>query len=162
MAVEAQIRMKLESVAKPSNRYRTLFYGLKRNHPHRAAIVHPLFFLLRRIMYSAIVLFMINLPMIGAYILSIVCLGMLIYIIVEKQWEESVISCQHVLNEIALYLVLVSVVASSLPIVGAAVSPLGWFMIIVFLLTLIFNMVIIAYCTILHVRMFLKRHRRKF
>lgn len=113
-------------------------------------------------MYSAIVLFMINLPMIGAYILSIVCLGMLIYIIVEKQWEESVISCQHVLNEISLYLVLIAVVASSLPIVGAAVSPLGWFMIIVFLLTLIFNMVTIAYCTILHVRMFLKRHRRKF
>jgi len=86
MTIEARIRIKLESFAKPSDRYRTLFYGLKRNHPHSAAIANPLIFLLRRILYSLIVLLMINLTMIGAYILCIVCLGMLAFIIVEKQW----------------------------------------------------------------------------
>lgn len=162
MTVEARIRVKLESLSKPSDRYRTLFYGLKRNHPHSAAVMHPLIFLLRRIFYTSIVLFMINLPIIGAYILCVICLGMLAFIIVEKQWEESVISLQHVVNEIALYLILLSVIGSSLPIASAAVSPLGWFMIVVFLATLIFNMVIIVYLAILHLRMYLKRHRRKF
>ena len=161
MTIEARIRIKLESFAKPSDRYRTLFYGLKRNHPHSAAIANPLIFLLRRILYSLIVLLMINLTMIGAYILCIVCLGMLAFIIVEKQWQESVISWQHIVNEVALYLVLLAVIASSLPIGSAAIFPLGWFMIIVFLATLIFNMIIIAYFTILHLRLFLKRHRRQ-
>ena len=161
MTVDAQIRLKLESMARPSKRYRTLFYGLKHNHPHSAAVVHPLIFLLRRIVYSAIVLFMIKLPMIGAYLLAMVCVGMLAYIIVEKQWEDSIISWQHLINEIALYLVLIAVVASSLPLSSGMVSPVGWYMIVLFLLTLIFNMVIIAYLAISHLRLLIKRHRHR-
>ena len=84
MTVEARIRIKLESLVRPSKRYRTLFYGLKRNHPHSAALVHPLVFLLRRIVYSSIVLFMIQLPLMGAYMLALICLGMLAFIIVER------------------------------------------------------------------------------
>jgi len=92
MTVEAQIRLKLESVSKPSERYRTLFYGLKRNHPHSAAVMHPLMFLLRRIVYSAIVIYFVGLPCIAVYILCAVCLGMIAYVIVEKQWEDSLIA----------------------------------------------------------------------
>ena len=159
MTVEAQIRIKLESLAKPSERYRTLFYGLKRNHPHSAAVVHPLIFLIRRILYSAIVLFMIQLSMIGAYILALVCLGMIAFIMVEKQWEDSLIAWQHVINEVALYLLLLAAITSALPLPGALISSLGWFMIVIFLATLIFNIVILAYYVTVHLRLLCKRYR---
>ena len=161
MAVDAQIRLKLESLARPSDRYRTLFYGLKRNHPHSAAVVHPLIFLIRRIVYSAIVLFMIKLSMVGAYILALICLGMIAFIIVEKQWEDSLIAWQHVVNEVGLYLILLAVLACALPLSGVLVSPLGWYMIAVFLATLIFNLVIMAYYVQAHLRQVFRRCKNK-
>ena len=162
MAVDAQIRLKLESLARPSDRYRTLFYGLKRNHPHSAAVVHPLIFLIRRIVYSAIVLFMIKLSMIGAYILALICLGMIAFIIVEKQWEDSLIAWQHVVNEVGLYLILLAALACALPLSGVLVSPLGWYMIAVFLATLIFNLVIMAYYVQAHLRQVFRRCMNKY
>jgi hypothetical protein len=74
----------LEQVVEVSDRYRTLFYGLKRNHPNRAAIVYPLVFLIRRIIYSALVVFLAELPVVGAYILCIICVMMIAYVIVEQ------------------------------------------------------------------------------
>jgi len=44
---------------------------------------------------------------------------------------------------------------------GAVISPVGWFMITVFLTILIFNMVIIAYYVTIHLRLFFKRHHKK-
>lgn len=145
ITVEAQIKLKLESLTKPSQRYRTLFYGLKRNHPHSAAVMHPLMFLLRRILYSAIVIYFVSLPIVAVYVLIVACLIMLAYVIVEKQWEDSLISWQHIFNEVALYLVLLAVIGSTLPIFSEVVSPVGWFMITVFISILIFNLIIIAF-----------------
>ena len=158
MTVEARLRIRLESLVRPSKRYRTLFYGLKRNHPHSAALVHPLVFLLRRIVYSSIVLFMTQLPMLGAYLLALICLAMLAFIIVERQWEDSLISWQHVVNEVALYLLLLSALASALPLSAALVSPLGWFMIGLVMATLIVNEVIMAYYVAVHLRLLFRRH----
>ena len=84
MRVEAKLRVNLEQAVEVNNRYRTLFYGLKRNHQNRAAIVYPLFFLIRRLIYSALVLFLAEIPVVGAYILCTICLMMIAYIIVEK------------------------------------------------------------------------------
>ena len=41
-----------------SKRYRTLHYGLKRNHERNVAIVHPLMFILRRVIYALVIVFM--------------------------------------------------------------------------------------------------------
>ena len=90
--MEAKIRLELESLVKVSQRYKTLFLGLKLNHPHSAAIVHPLVFLLRRIIYSAIALFCLTVPVVGAFILSFICVLMITYILVEQQWEDSLIA----------------------------------------------------------------------
>ena len=43
-----------------NSRYKTVFYGLRKNHPHNAALVHPMTFLLRRIAYAAIIVFMFD------------------------------------------------------------------------------------------------------
>ena len=90
--MEAKIRIELESLVKVSDRYKTLFLGLKRNHPHSAAIIHPLVFLLRRIIYSAIALFCLSVPVIGVFILSFICVLMIGFILVEQQWEDSLIA----------------------------------------------------------------------
>jgi len=91
-AVEARIRLELESLVKVSDRYKTLFYGLKRNHPHSAAVVHPLLFLIRRLIYAAIAIFCLSVPIVGVYILSFICVAMISYVLVEQQWEDSLIA----------------------------------------------------------------------
>ena len=74
--------------------YRTLFYGLKRNHPHNVAIVHPISFVLRRVLYSLIIVFMardeLNV-LFGCLLLILTCLFMMVLILLESEWEDSLI-----------------------------------------------------------------------
>lgn len=77
------MRVRLEGIVQVSDRYRTLFNGLRKNHPHSATVVYPLTFLARRVIYSAIILFMSGVSFVGAFILSILCLFMIAYVIVE-------------------------------------------------------------------------------
>lgn len=42
-----------------SRAYSTLFYGLKKNQPHNMAVLHPLVFVLRRVLYAAVILFFV-------------------------------------------------------------------------------------------------------
>ena len=58
----------------------------------------------------------------------------------------------------ALYLLLLSAIGCALPLAATLVSPLGWFMIGVFLATFIFNNIILAYYVAVHLRLFFKRH----
>ena len=55
---EAACRVQLATKSNDPRGYRTLFYGLKKNHPHNVAIVHPLLFLIRRIIYSIVIVYM--------------------------------------------------------------------------------------------------------
>lgn len=67
-----------------NDRYRTLFYGLKRNHEHNVAVVFPVAFLLRRILYVTVILFLLKIPMLSLFILCFTCVGMLAYIFTER------------------------------------------------------------------------------
>ena len=71
---EAKLRIALESVAKINPRYKTLFNGLRIDHPHKAYILHPIAFLMRRMIFSVIVIFMLTLPLIAAYLLCLTCI----------------------------------------------------------------------------------------
>lgn len=154
MAVEAQLKVKLESVVHVNQRYKTLFYGLKKNHPHSAATIHPLIFLARRIAYAAIVLFLLQLPIMTAYVLCWICLGMLAYTLIEQQWEDSLIMLQHVVNEVALYLILLIALTCGFPLPPAVVGGLGWTMISTVLVTVVFNLGIISYIAVNHGKRF--------
>ena len=52
--------MILESEVQPNFVYKTLFYGLRRNHPHNVAVLHPLLFCLRRVLYAVAVIFLVG------------------------------------------------------------------------------------------------------
>lgn len=55
---EAYMRVALESEVAVNPRFKTLFYGLKKNHPRHVAVVYPIMFLLRRVLFSVIILFL--------------------------------------------------------------------------------------------------------
>jgi len=54
--------------------------------------VHPLLFLIRRLIYAAIAIFCLSVPIVGVYILSFICVAMISYVLVEQQWEDSLIA----------------------------------------------------------------------
>jgi len=56
--MQARERLKLEDTIQPSQRYKTLHYGLKKNHERNVAVIHPLMFLTRRIIYALVIVFM--------------------------------------------------------------------------------------------------------
>ena len=58
LRVQASARMWIEAHVAVSSRHQTLFYGLKKNHAHNAALIHPVIFMARRIIYSAVIIFM--------------------------------------------------------------------------------------------------------
>ena len=62
-----------------SQRYRTLHYGLKRNHERNVAVVHPLMFILRRVVYALVIVFMEELMVFGVLVVMASCLIMLAY-----------------------------------------------------------------------------------
>lgn len=53
--VHARERLAHEDLKVPVQRFKTLFLGLKMNHRNRTELVHPLMFLVRRIVYAATV-----------------------------------------------------------------------------------------------------------
>lgn len=75
--------------------YRTLFYGLKKNHAHNVAVVHPVAFLLRRVLYSLIIVFMARNELnvlFGCLLLLVPTLFMLVLIVLEHEWEDRMIN----------------------------------------------------------------------
>lgn len=153
--------MVLQSTIKICVRFKTLFYGLRLNHPHSAHIVHPLVFLVRRVIYSAIVIFMLTIPLIAAYLLCMMSLFLIAFTIIEKQWNDQMMLKMHLVNEISLYLILLIAIVSSLPLHTEAVSPVGWSIIALTMSNLLFNVSTIVILTSQHGRLYLKRIRNK-
>ena len=95
--MEAARRVQLQEMVERNMRpgYRTLFYGLKRNHPHNVAIVHPIAFILRRVLYSIIIVFMAREELsilFGILLLLMTSVFMSVMISLESQWEDSLIN----------------------------------------------------------------------
>ena len=84
LVVQAHIKLVLEGQVISNPRYKTVFEGLKKNHAHNVALVHPLAFLLRRIVFSAIIVFMYSMPYAASLILLILTMAMLAYVITEQ------------------------------------------------------------------------------
>lgn len=75
--------MRLAETVRRPERYRTLFYGLKRNHPRNVAIVHPLMFLLRRIIFALMIVYMDKIAVWSTFIFMFMTLTMLAYALSE-------------------------------------------------------------------------------
>ena len=105
-ARRVEMQTEVEKNLRPS--YRTLFYGLKVNHPHNVAILHPLAFILRRILYSMVIVLMSReeeLVFFGVLMILLTCLFFGYLILLESAWEDSLISQQHLMNEVGFYMI---------------------------------------------------------
>ena len=86
------MRLVLEDTILVNPRYQTIFSGLKKNHSHNVALVHPMSFLLRRLVYAALIIFMFEMPLFVTLILLYASLGFLAYLLLESQWEDNIIN----------------------------------------------------------------------
>ena len=103
--LESARRVKLSEQVTLRQSYKTLFYGLKKNHPNNVAIVHPLSFLLRRIIYAIVIVFTTEEnALFGAMALQLTCLFMITLVVLEAQWQDTLINCQHLVNEAFFYI----------------------------------------------------------
>ena len=81
---EAKLNLKYESKVESRNySLKALYFGLKVNHPRHVAVVHPLAFLLRRVIYACIIVLLDKQPLIGSFGLMLTCLFMLGYVFTE-------------------------------------------------------------------------------
>ena len=85
---EAARRVALEDQVKLPLGYRTLFAGLKMNHPHHVALAHILIFTLRRVLYSVVIIYMARegLVLWGIFLLMTTCVAMGVLLVMEAQW----------------------------------------------------------------------------
>ena len=58
LKLEALMRVNLQFQVQCNPHYQTLFYGLKKNHPRQITVLYPIIYLLRRIVYIVLILFM--------------------------------------------------------------------------------------------------------
>jgi len=68
--------------------YKTLFYGLKTLHKHKVAVVHPLAFFLRRILYTVAIVALTSEgeSYFGVIVLLLSCLLSAIFVIKYRPW----------------------------------------------------------------------------
>ena len=148
----------LEDEVKIDPRYATLFTGLKLNHPHNVAIAHPLAFLLRRVLFAFVIVFMPSQPQIGAVLLLMTCVGMLCFVLTEDYWKDRIITQQHIVNEIAFYFVCISLVLCSGMVAHPIVKiSIGWTLIGAISLTMLYNITIMAVCSVKFSKLLIKK-----
>lgn len=152
--------MQLEGTVQVSPAYRTLYYGLKKNHVHGAAVVHPLAFVLRRLLYALIIVFMVGevKAFFGALMLTLTSLAMLLFVASEHQWETTMLNCQHLINETIFYIVCVSLLCFTGLLTDTAQSTnLGWLLIGIIIAMVIYNTVVILYDLLVYARLVIIR-----
>ncbi len=61
----------------------TFFLGLKKNHPHSVALVQPISYLVRRVIYAALIVFMNSMPFFLTVCLLTLSLILLAFVLAE-------------------------------------------------------------------------------
>lgn len=143
--------------------YKTLFYGLKRNHPLNVGLIHLLTFALRRVVYSVAIVFMgQELDYLVPAILLIMagCLVMGAMLTTDTQWSDSLITWQHRVNELVFYLLLCMLLCFCGGMIPSANmnSEIGSYMIWVIIGLIVFNLCVILYDLLRFARLLAKRY----
>lgn len=122
------------------------------------AVLYPTLFLMRRVLYVVVILFMTQIPFLAVALMMLTCLAMLALVFNSAQWEDSIINQQHVVNEIAFYLVLLHVIVFvGLSPAPAAATVLGWTLISTLLATIIYNIIVMIYCALMYLKLASRR-----
>ena len=167
MAIQeiAKIRVELESEVEINPAYRTLYYGLRMNHVHHASTIYPILFIMRRILYSLIIVYMVGevKAFFGAFMLTLTSLTEAVFVAIEAPWKLPMFNTWSILNEAMVYIVCVSLMCFSGVLTDAIQSvTLGWLLIGLILVMIIYNSTIIIFDALIYARLCILRHRKKF
>ena len=157
---EARLRVALEDSVNVNPAYKTLFLGLKQNHEHNMAVVHPITYVLRRILYAVVIVFMQgeNLTFFGAVSMQITCIIMLCIVAMEKQFSERLINWQHFFNESVFYMVCLGLILlSGVVIASGLLANLSFAGMVLTCIFLAVNIIVILIQTICFMRFVLLR-----
>ena len=136
-----------------NKRFATLFDGLKKNQAHAVALVYPVIYLLRRIMYTCLIIYMQPYAYASVHILIFTSLAMMAFALTESPWEDRLIGFQHFMNEVALYLILVLLALfSGVQLFDDAYTILGWALIGIFMMAVLMNTAVILSYSISHIK----------
>ena len=159
---QAILQLALEHQVTPNPHYKTLFYGLKKNHPHNVAVVYPILYILRRVVFAIVVINLLYIPFLAIIILMTTVLFTISYLLNETQWEESSINLQHFINEIALYLVLCHfMIFCGLSITTSTANLLSWSLIGLLLITIVINIAFLLFSAIRFIKLYFKRCKNR-
>lgn len=158
---DAELRLNIEDLVELNERYSTIFLGLKLNTPHNSAIIENFTFMIRRLIYAALIVFMPHLPQIATMTLLIVCLIVLIFNLTEKPWTAPEMNKLAFANEALLYVLIVLIIASPSLSTEAGHEVLGWFIIGVVTLVIHINLTAMLVEAWHHCRLLYARYQNK-
>lgn len=154
---EAHLRVEVENRVKLSQKYATLHFGLKLNHERNVAVVHPLMFLLRRIIYAITIIFLAQETVFGVLVVMASCLIMLAYALTEWQWKEPLINCQHIGDEITIYIICLMLLLFSGFVESAMRNIVGWALIGLCVAYVVFNTIVSVCYSLRLLKLLVKR-----
>ena len=140
-----------------SQYYRTLFYGLRHNHERNVAIVHPLMFLVRRVIYALVIVFLAHVMFWGVWFVMYSCLVMLAFALAEWQWREPIINYQHIIDEWFIYMLCLLLLCFSNYVSSSTRWMIGYIFILVCFIYIVFNTIVIFYCSLVLIWKYIKR-----
>ena len=87
----ARCKLSIEAEIKLNPRFATLCEGLKKNHAHAVALVYPVIYLLRRILFTCLIIYMQQYAYTCVHILIFTSLTMMAFALTETPWEDRLI-----------------------------------------------------------------------
>ena len=135
----AKIKSTLDAKVGVSPHYRTLFTGLKVNHPRKVGLVHPLAFFAYRIAFLAIACSLAASTLAQAFMAMVLVMSMLAFSLHDQPWTEAKLNRQASINEAAVYLLTTLVFLHRGNFLGTVSRGLGHSMLALLGLLLAFN-----------------------
>lgn len=146
-----------EDLVEVPPRYKTLYLGLKLNHPRNVAVVHPIMFLFRRIFYALSIVMLASVPLLSSFVFMLGTLGMLIYALSEFQWRDSSVNQQHIVDEIFTYILSVFLLLFTNVVDANVRINLGYALIGLFIVYVVYNIVMMLRFLVWRIKLLLKR-----
>ena len=99
-------------------------------------------FLIRRIIYAVVIVFMAEQMVWGVVIVMISCLIMLAYALSEWQWKDQLINYQHIGDEIFIYIICLILLLFSSVVESTTRYTLGWALVGICVAFVVFNTIV--------------------
>ena len=114
-------------------------------------------FMLRRIIYALVIVFMDKVMYYGVFIVMLSCLAMLAFACTEHQWKDRIINYQHIFDECTIYIICLILLCYSSFVTSEMRWLLGWVLIGICFVYVIFNTIVIIYYALCLMWLFIKR-----